>query len=465
MKNKNTNLLRVVKYIRVSTDRQAKTGDSLREQDETLSAYIDKAENMLLVDTYIDDGVSGQKLKRNDFIRLMDAVKRDHIDIILFTKIDRWFRNQRHYLNTQAILEKHGVTWTAVSQPFFDTTSAHGRAFVSQSMTWAELEAQNDSERILAVNENKVKNGEVLSGTAPLGYDIVDKHLVPNEEAAKVVKIYEFYQKTPNLRALMRYAGEEFGIIRVHSSFKRLMQNTKYKGVFRNNNNYCPPIVTLELWEECNRLLGRNQRANKVYDYAFSGMIVCNDCGYKMAGCTQKKRQGKKFLDPKTGKDGRVMFRYPSYRCQRRLNTSGCINTKQYFESTIEKSLLARLKNDIKDHIATYEVSIAPVITNDNKRRAILTKHDRLKELYLNELITLNEFKKDRAALDEKLDELDREKLPVVKKDLSDLYALLETDIESIYYTMDANEKNRFWRSFINEIRIDNDHNMEIIFL
>ena len=147
----------VALYIRVSSEQQAKTGDSLREQRESLEEYVRKNENMIIYDIYVDDGISGQKLNRGEYQRLMSDIEAGHINRILFTKLDRWFRSLRHYLNTQAFLEAHQVTWTAVHQPFFDTSSAHGRAFVSQSMTWAELEAQTDSERILAVFENKVK--------------------------------------------------------------------------------------------------------------------------------------------------------------------------------------------------------------------------------------------------------------------------------------------------------------------
>ena len=114
---------------------------------------------MILVDTYIDDGISGQKLKRDDFQRLIDDVRAGRIDLIIFTRLDRWFRNLRHYLNTQDILDKHGVSWTAIEQPYFDTSTPHGRAFVNNSMIWAELEAQNDSDRILGVFDDKVDNG------------------------------------------------------------------------------------------------------------------------------------------------------------------------------------------------------------------------------------------------------------------------------------------------------------------
>ena len=54
-----TTLLRVALYIRVSSDEQAERGDSIRDQKERGTKYIDDHQNMILQDTYIDDGVSG----------------------------------------------------------------------------------------------------------------------------------------------------------------------------------------------------------------------------------------------------------------------------------------------------------------------------------------------------------------------------------------------------------------------
>ena len=76
-------LLRVAIYIRVSTDRQVKEGDSMRDQLATGQKYIDTHENMILVDTYIDDGISGQKLKRDDFQRLLDDIRAGKIDLVI----------------------------------------------------------------------------------------------------------------------------------------------------------------------------------------------------------------------------------------------------------------------------------------------------------------------------------------------------------------------------------------------
>lgn len=455
-------LKRVAIYIRVSTDKQAKKGDSLAEQEDTLKRYVSEHEDMILHSIYIDDGISGQKLNRDEFTRLMDDVKSGDVDLIIFTKLDRWFRSLRHYLNTQAFLEKFGIGWLAVSQPFYDTTTAQGRAFVAQSMTFAELEAQTDSERILSTFEYKVKVGEVISGTTPLGYDIVDKHLSPNGDAWKVVSIYEFYQKNPNLRAIMHYASDELGIIRGHAQFKRMMQNTKYKGVYRDNHDYCPPLVSTELWEECNRLLARNQRANKRYDYVFTTLLTCSGCGMKMAACTVKHRKHKTEGDT-VARDGTDShYRYPAYRCQRRINGHPCDNKKQFYEKTLERKILEMLKPEIENYITSYEISVAPAVDAAAKRKNIEKKIEKLKELFINDLITLDEFKLDKAKYEEAIAALPDVSLP--QKDLSSIRQLLSSDIESLYSIMNVNEKNQFWRSFLEEIRIDNNHHIELKF-
>ncbi|NLM66582.1 MAG: recombinase family protein, partial [Enterococcus sp.] len=174
---------RVALYIRVSSEKQAKSGDSLREQEDTLNEYVKSQKDMIIHSTYIDDGISGQKLDRDEFQRLMTDVKNNQIDVILFTKLDRWFRSLKHYLNIEDVLQKYNTHWIAVSQPFYDTSTPYGRTFINQVMSFAELEAQMTSERMIAIFEHKIKMGEVASGSTPFGYSIKNKRLVPNEDA------------------------------------------------------------------------------------------------------------------------------------------------------------------------------------------------------------------------------------------------------------------------------------------
>lgn len=451
-------LLRVAIYIRVSTDKQVKDGDSMRDQLATGQKYIDSHENMILVDTYIDDGISGQKLKRDDFQRLIDDVRAGRIDLIIFTRLDRWFRNLRHYLNTQDILDKHGVSWTAIEQPYFDTSTPHGRAFVNNSMIWAELEAQNDSDRILGVFDDKVDNGEVLSGSTPLGYRIVNKHLVPDDDAPTAVAIFQYYRKTGNLSMTLRYMESEFGLVRSAASLKNMLTNTKYIGEFRDNKNYCPAIIDRDLFFDVQRLLKINIKSGKKHDYIFSGLVVCDDCDHIMSGCQQRARG-------RVRADGtRIVYKYSVYRCRQGVNLHRCPNRKLVFETTLESMLLDRIRPELEKYIAEYEVANLPALRTDAKRRSVEGKMQKLKDLYLNDLITMDEFKLDREKLLMQLEKINAEDSRPVK-DLSYLKNFLKMDFESVYDSLSIPERRELWRSIVKEIRVDHDKNIHIIFL
>jgi DNA invertase Pin-like site-specific DNA recombinase len=451
-------LKHVALYLRVSSDKQAKTGDSLREQLETLQDYVSKRSDMVIYDTYTDDGISGQKLARDEFTRLIDDAKSGSIDIILFTKLDRWFRSLRHYLNTQAILEENGVTWTAVSQPFFDTTTAHGRAFVAQSMTWAELEAQNDSERIMAVFDNKVKNGEVISGTAPFGYKIINKRLVPDDNAKYVIAAFERYKQTSNLIDLMKYMREQYGIDRTAQTYRRsILKNRKYIGEFRGNKNYCEPIIDRETFDLVQHLLSRNVKSNKVNDYIFAGMVRCGDCGSAMAA-HQVFGLGHRRID-----GTRKRYKRNGYRCKKHFDLKLCDNRKILYETTLEKNLISHLRDNLESYLHEYEVEAMPIINISAKKKQIEDKIERLKDLYVNNLITMDEFKIDRAKYLDQLEALPQ--YEPIKKDIEPIKKLLDSNIEEIYTTFDFKEKVQFWRSILKEVRFYSNRIITPIFL
>lgn len=467
MNKKEKKIIRVANYARVSTGMQVKDGDSIREQLDTNNNFIDSHEKYVLYDTYIDGGTSGTKIERDDFQRLIRDVQAGNIDLIVFTKMDRWFRSLKHYLNTQDILDQHGVSWIASREPYYDTTTPHGRAFINQSMSFAQLESENDSERIRAVFENKVKNGEVISGVVPTGFRIENKHLVHSDQAPMMHDLFHHYRNDPNLRGLMRYAADEYNFLRSYTTFRRMLQNEKYKGVYKGNNKYCPAIVPPELFDDVNRLISRNQKQNKRHDYIFSGLLVCGNCGRKLNACTIKQHKTK-IHDNTIGPDGRKnRYRYPAYRCYGYANTpkksKACINRKQFYETTLERRILEMLKPALKKYIADYDVSMAPVVNLSNKRKNIENKISKLKDLYLNDLISLDEFKIDKAHFEEMLDDLPMQE--VVEKDLTTAKKLLDMDIESFYSTMTVLEKKQFYYSFIDKIIIDNDKNIKIEFL
>ena len=177
---------RVALYARVSTENQH-DNDSIPAQVDALKKYA-KDHNYYVRGVFIDDGVSGTLLdERDESQKLLELVKRGEIDLILFCKLDRWFRNVRHYLNTQSILDEYNVPWRAIWENY-EVESPGGRLMVTQMMSFAEFEAANTALRINKVCDYKKTRREVVSGKVPFGYKIVDKHMVIDEDKADTVR-------------------------------------------------------------------------------------------------------------------------------------------------------------------------------------------------------------------------------------------------------------------------------------
>ncbi|MBL1224823.1 recombinase family protein [Enterococcus sp. BWR-S5] len=446
-------------YMRVSTDQQAKHGDSLREQQDTLNDYVKSQNDITVFSEYIDDGISGQKLERDEFTRLMNDVIAGNIDIILFTKLDRWFRNLRHYLNTQEILEKNNVSWNAVSQQYYDTSTAYGRTFIAQVMSFAELEAQIDSERIKAVAANKIRQGEVVSGKVPLGYSIENKRLVINDQAEIVKAVFSHYLTYNSMRETVRYMDNELGIQRDYQSVKNMLTNKKYIGEHRDNKEYCPPIITRSDFERVQELLKKNVKRNTKRTYLFSGLIKCSECGKSFSGQSTYQQYYRKS-------DNLVVRSSKKcYRCsQHRNNSQRCSNKKIYFEDKLEAQLLETVQESVKSYIASFENSNKRISKKNDYAKKIENKIERLKKAYLNEVIDLEEYKTDRATLVSELEkiELENSEQP---KDLSVYKKILSNDFINQYSSLLESDKKIVWRSIIRSITVDIDGNIDIIFL
>lgn len=245
---------RAALYMRVSSLKQVKEGDSIPAQREALRKYA-KEHNFLIAGEYIDDGISGTKYSQRDELqRMLSDVEARKIDIILFTKLDRYFRSVRHYTATQAILDKYGVGWTAIWEPIYDTTTPQGRLILNQMMSIAQFEAENTGQRIRQVQAYKLSQKEVISGQTTAGYKIVNKHLVPDENAEHVKEAFEMYSACGSINKVMRVYSGKYGMPSSKPAFKRMLSSPFYKGEHPTGiTDFCPAIVPPELWEDVQR--------------------------------------------------------------------------------------------------------------------------------------------------------------------------------------------------------------------
>src|SRR4051794_41874032 len=83
-------------------------------------------------------------------------------------------------------MEAHGVTFVSVTQSF-NTTTSMGRLTLNILLSFAQFEREVIGERIRDKFAASRARGMWMGGKVPLGYDVRDRKLVPNEaEAARV---------------------------------------------------------------------------------------------------------------------------------------------------------------------------------------------------------------------------------------------------------------------------------------
>ena len=446
-------ILRSAPYERVSTDEQQKYGYSIKTQIDALEEYC-KENKMKIVDHYTDDGVSGGKaaFRRPQMSRLLDDVKAGKIDIILFTRLDRWFRNVQEYFKVQEILDAHGVEWRAIWEDY-DTTTANGRMAITIFLAIAQNEREKGAERISVVLENKRKNKEACFGgpNLPFGYmkekdeDGIMRLVKNPEETQACQEFWDILIKENNLNKAIRHMGNVHGITKDWKSWKRMTQSDFYCGVHKGVIDYCEPYVSPEEFLKFQeREIVKHTPSGSVY--LFRGLMRCPECGNKLCGGTDKKPYGV----------------YKSYRC--RVRGRGCDNHMHIAEKKIEKQLLAYLGDFIRDEIARVELEqTKPKPKPKNNVKALKEKQRRLTVAYMAGNIPDDEYLRDDAELKALIAKAESE-APPEPRDITPLKELLETDFRSIYETLNDEEKQRFWQQLIKEIKLEDKRVDDVIF-
>ena len=444
-------MIRVACYIRVSTSEQCLHGLSLQSQREALISYA-KAHNMQVVDIYADEGITARKAlnKRLQFQRLIKDVQAGKIDLILVTKLDRWFRNIKDYHNTQEVLEKHNCNWRTIYENY-DTSTASGRLHINIMLSVNQDECDRTSERIKAVFEHKKDKKEATTGAMPLGYKVVDKKIVKDKELEPLVNdVFNHFELHNNKSATVRYINEKYGTRYHYNTIARMLNKPIYKGEFSGIEGFCEPYLDNDRWNKIQSLAERNikQRHNDRV-YVYSGLLICKECGLHMAGSTSTYKKA----------DGSKQY-YKHYRCDNSVNRKWCNHNLSLKESDIDAFIVKHLKAELQNYKAEFEIN-SQEVDYKSQRLKIEKKIKRLKDLYINELITLEEYKADLNRFNAELDKIPAD---TIKTDFKAIEALLNMDIESLYYELTHAERQVLIRSVIKQINVDAKNKMELVF-
>ena len=413
-------------YMRVSTERQI-DGQSLGFQRQILTEYIEKHPDLVLVGEYMDEGVSGAKFQQRDELqRMLSDVKAGKIDLILFTKLDRFFRSVRHLMNTLDTLEQCGCEWKAI-QENHDNTTPVGKLSITIMGAFAQMESDMDSVRIKDAFHHKKSKHEWINGHVPFGYKLDDKHAVPDPDRAEAARdLFRQYIRHNNILKLTR-DNAHLGAPTTTRGMKKLLQNRAYIGEAYGIEGYLEPLIDVATFDRVQLALSRNVKNNTTRDYIFSGLVRCPNCGRRMSGATYPRREWAKYV------------------CNY-SHIGQCDYRHTHGEKKIERFLLASYEDDLK---ARYlKLKEVKQIDHSAQINALYRKMDRLKELYVNELIDIEEYKRDLEAYRSEIKTFERP----VEADTSAIEKLLKMNVLEIYHTLSNAQKRRLWGSVVRSI-------------
>ena len=296
--------------------------------------------------------------------------------------------------------------------------------------------------------DSKIAHGTVVSGSAPFGYRVNEEkrlEIVP-ENAAIVQDAFNYFEGTVSQRATVRYIRESYGVNWCEATFRRMLKEKLYTGVYdrggRYNDHFCPAIISNKQFDRVQLLLKRNVRTTPAgRTYIFTSILTCSECGHKLVGYVSRG----------------IFY----YRCSQHFQRGRCPHNHSAREDYVEKWLFEHLGEELERCQLEWEIEAAKKkrTAAAADKAALRRKLTKLKELYVNELIDIEEYKKDyeiyTAAL-KKLPESSIDPPP----DFAAVRKLLDNDFRTIYDTLTREEKRTLWRSVIKEIRIDNDQNI-----
>ena len=392
-------------YIRVSTEDQAREGFSLSEQQERLEAMC-KFKCYKIYDIYKDAGISAKTgNKRPEFDRLLNDIKSKKINTIVTLKLDRLTRSVYDWEDIMKFLEENDAYLDCANDEI-NTTNANGKLVSRLLMSVSQNEIERTSERTKVGLAGAIKDGHIPH-IAPLGYKHENKKLIIDLTTKDVViRIFELYHNGLSYQKISTLFNKEKVLNKTNwcdSTIVTILQNEIYKGDFVHGkrtkhptyySNVVKPIISKEMWEECQVQKKKNSKSYKrTLTYLFLQKLKCPKCGRFLGGKATKK------------KNGNVYYYYYCNACKLNIKEDIIENYMNDFiedlleyDSVVSKFFLPMIKQKIENPKEDIEHELQ--VQND--------KLERIKKAYLNGTFTLKEFDDEKRIINSAINILER---------------------------------------------------------
>jgi site-specific recombinase for integration and excision len=393
-------------YMRVSTEDQAREGFSLPEQKERLEAYC-KFKGFVIKDYYTDAGISAKTGNyRPEFERLKEDIKSKKINTIIALKQDRITRSIFDWEELMRFLEENDAYLDCVNDDI-NTTNANGKMVSRILMSVSQQEIERTSERTKVGLAGAIKQGHIPH-QAPLGYKHENKKLVIDHLTKDVViRIFELYHKGMSYQKISTLFNKEQVLGKTNwrdSSIVAILENEIYKGDFVHGKrtkhptyyeNVVEPIVSKEMWEECQVQKKKNSKSyQRTLTYLFLQKLRCPKCNRILGGkATQKK-------------NGNIYYYYYCHDCKINFKESlveeyfnDFVNELVEYDSVVNQFFLPMIKQKFDEPQEELKKDI-------NKQK---DKLERIKRAYINGVFNLEEYNDERKLVESPLEKLQNE--------------------------------------------------------
>lgn len=306
--------IRVAAYARVSTSSEEQLS-SLEIQKEHYDRFIGDNPEWEYAGLYYDEGISGLKLANRDgLLRLLKDCDDGKIDRVITKSISRFSRNVTDCLEMVRRLTRNGI-YILFEKENIDTEHMSSELMLSILSSIAESESRSISENSKWSVKHRFEEGTFIISYPPYGYDNVDGKMVIVPEEAKIVKkIFDMAISGSGSYIIANWLNSQ-GITpkrgkKWHpATVQGILRNEKYTGdvifqktytdeSFNRHTNYgeknmylCKDhheaIISHEIFDKVAEVMSQ-RGAEKSIDagdgkylqrYAFSGKLICGDCG------------------------------------------------------------------------------------------------------------------------------------------------------------------------------------------
>src|SRR5574344_1481345 len=391
-------------YLRVSTEDQAREGFSLPEQKERLEQFC-KFKDYEIVDYYEDAGISAKTGNlRPEFERLKEDIKSKKINTIVALKLDRITRSIFDWEKLMTFLEENDAYLDCANDEI-NTTNANGKMISRLLMSVSQNEIERTSERTKLGLAGAIKQGHIPS-QAPLGYKHEDKKLVIDYSTKDIVKrIFNLYYEGNSYQTISNLLNEEKVLGKNNwrdSSITAILENEIYKGDFVHGKRtkhptyyltVVEPIVSKELWEDCQVQKKKNSRSyQRTLTYLYLQKLTCPKCNRILGGKATTKKNGKTYFYYYCN-DCKVQFK------ENLINEyfEQFIDELTEYDSVVNQFFLPMIKQKFDEPKEQLEKEI-----NNQKN-----KLERIKKAYINGVFEMNEYNEEKKIVEKAISELE----------------------------------------------------------